>query len=50
MPFLGGDADVGNARGMFDIVLSVPAKRNPVRLARDDIDDVEYAIGLHAST
>jgi len=51
MPFLGGDADVGDAEGLFDIVLSVPGEGQRLfALPRDDIDDVEYAIGLHAST
>ncbi|HOX70731.1 MAG TPA: acetyl-CoA hydrolase/transferase C-terminal domain-containing protein [Dokdonella sp.] len=51
MPFLGGDADVGDGGQLFDVILDVPAQ--PQRLfavPREDVDDVEYAIGLHAST
>lgn len=51
LPYLGGDADVGTGAGLFDIVLDTPAL--PQRLfsiPREDIDDVEHAIGLHAST
>jgi acyl-CoA hydrolase len=51
LPFLGGDADVGNGQDLFDIVLSTPESRQRLfALPRKDVDDVDYAIGLHAST
>lgn len=51
MPFLSGDADVGSAEGLFDIVLDAPAETQKLfALPRNAVDDVEYAIGLHAST
>jgi acyl-CoA hydrolase len=51
LPFLGGDADVGNGQDLFDIVLSSPdLKQRLFALPRKDVDDVDYAIGLHAST
>ena len=51
LPFLGGDADVGNGEAMFDVVLSNPNQRQRLfALPREDVDDAEYAIGLHAST
>jgi acyl-CoA hydrolase len=51
LPFLGGDADVGNGQDVFDIVLSTPDHAQRLfALPRKDVDDVDYAIGLHAST
>ena len=51
MPFLAGDADVGNAEGLFDIVLDAPGETQKLfALPRNAVDDVEHAIGLHAST
>ena len=51
LPFLGGDADVGDGQDVFDIVLRTPDLRQRLfALPREDVDDVEYAIGLHAST
>ncbi|MEP6880717.1 MAG: acetyl-CoA hydrolase, partial [Dokdonella sp.] len=51
LPFLGGDADVGNGEAMFDVVLSTPnLGQRLFALPREDVDDAEYAIGLHAST
>lgn len=51
LPFLGGDADVGNGEGLFDVVLDTPdTAQRLFALPRDDVDEVEYAIGLHAST
>ncbi|HMM66116.1 MAG TPA: acetyl-CoA hydrolase/transferase C-terminal domain-containing protein [Dokdonella sp.] len=51
LPFLGGDADVGDGESLFDVVLDAPeGGQRLFALPRDDVDDVEYAIGLHAST
>ncbi|MGB0132852.1 acetyl-CoA hydrolase/transferase C-terminal domain-containing protein [Dokdonella sp.] len=51
LPFLGGDADVGSGESLFDIVLDAPGQPQRLfALPREDIEDVEYAIGLHAST
>lgn len=51
LPFLGGDADVGNGHELFDIVLATPdMKQRLFALPREDVDDAEYSIGLHAST
>ncbi|MEZ5462301.1 acetyl-CoA hydrolase/transferase C-terminal domain-containing protein [Dokdonella sp.] len=51
LPFLGGDADVGAGTDLFDIVLDAPDPPQTLfALPRKEIDDVEYAIGLHAST
>jgi acyl-CoA hydrolase len=51
LPFLGGDADVGDGSDVFDIVLTTPdARQRLFALPRKDVDDVDYAIGLHAST
>lgn len=51
LPFLGGDADVGNGDELFDIVLDTPGQPQKLfALPRKEIDDVEYAIGLNAST
>lgn len=51
LPFLGGDAAVGSAEGLFDIVLDTPDQPQKLfALPHKAIDDVEYAIGLHAST
>lgn len=50
LPFLGGDADVGDGGALFDIVLDATGlPQRLFALPREDIDDVEYAIGLHAS-
>lgn len=49
LPFLGGDADV--AASMFDVLLDAPgAPQHLFGLPREDVDDAEHAIGLHAST
>ncbi len=49
MPFLGGDAVVGAA--FFDALVDEPATDQRLfALPREDVDDVEHAIGLHAST
>ncbi len=49
MPFLGGDALVDAA--FFDALVDEPATdRRLFALPREDVDDVEHAIGLHAST
>ncbi len=51
LPFLGGDADVGNGEAMFDVVLSTPnLGQRLFALPRESVDAVEYAIGLNAST
>ncbi len=51
LPFLGGDADVGDGESVFDIVLAGPSLRQRLfALPREVVDDAEYAIGLHAST
>ena len=51
LPFLGGDADVGDGEALFDVVVSNPNLRQRLfALPREDVDDAEYAIGLHAST
>ncbi|HET9032710.1 MAG TPA: acetyl-CoA hydrolase/transferase C-terminal domain-containing protein [Dokdonella sp.] len=51
LPFLSGDADVGAGEELFDIVLDTPAlSQRLFALPREDVDDAEYAIGLHAST
>jgi acyl-CoA hydrolase len=49
LPFLGGEADVGAER--FDLLLDEddPPQRL-FGLPREDVDEVEHAIGLHAST
>ncbi len=50
LPFLGGDADVGDGEDLFDVVLdAAEGGQRLFALPRDDVDDVEYAIGLHAS-
>ncbi len=49
LPFLGGDADVPVQ--LFDVLVDDAGK--PQRLfaiPREDVDEVEHAIGLHAST
>ncbi len=49
LPFLGGDAEVGG--DLFDLLLDEPGHDQPLfALPREDVDDAEYAIGLHAST
>lgn len=49
LPFLGGDADV--AASMFDVLLDAPGvPQHLFGLPREDVDDAEHAIGLHAST
>ena len=50
LPFLGGDADVGAANELFDIVLCTKQQQRLFALPRANVDDAEYAIGLHAST
>ncbi len=51
LPFLGGDSDVGSGEELFDIVLSTPGREQRLfGLPREEVDDAEYAIGLHAST
>lgn len=51
LPFLGGDADIADACGVLDIVLEDASSSHRLfALPREDVDDVEYAIGLHAST
>ncbi|MBN8481159.1 MAG: acetyl-CoA hydrolase [Xanthomonadales bacterium] len=49
MPFLEGDACVGAT--FFDAIVDEPATEQALfALPREDVDDVEHAIGLHAST
>jgi acyl-CoA hydrolase len=48
LPFLGGDAEV--EAHLFDIVVDDAPPQPLFALPRDAIDDVEHAIGLHAST
>ena len=49
MPFLGGDAEVEST--LFDLLLESADAAPPLfALPRENIDDVEHAIGLHAST
>ena len=50
LPFLGGDADVGDGDDLFDIILDSKHRQRLFALPRGSIDDAEYAIGLHAST
>ncbi len=51
LPFLGGDADVGDGSDLFDLVLATAELRQRLfALPREDVDNAEYAIGLHAST
>lgn len=51
LPFLGGDADIGDGGGVLDVVLDDPSGGQRLfALPREDVDDIEYAIGLHAST
>ena len=50
LPFLGGDADVGAADALFDIILCTTPQQPLFALPHGKVDDVEYAIGLHAST
>ncbi|HET6546473.1 MAG TPA: acetyl-CoA hydrolase/transferase C-terminal domain-containing protein [Rhodanobacteraceae bacterium] len=48
LPFLGGAAEVG--AGLFDLVIDEARPPQPLfALPRDPIDNVEHAIGLHAS-
>ena len=49
MPFLGGDAAVEG--GLFDVIVEDAAADQPLfAVPREDVDDCEHAIGLHAST
>ncbi|MEO8010866.1 MAG: acetyl-CoA hydrolase, partial [Dokdonella sp.] len=49
LPFLGGDADV--PLQLFDILLCDPGHAQRLfAVPREDVDDVEHAIGLHASS
>ena len=50
LPFLGGDADVGEANELFDIILRTDQRQRLFALPRGSVDDAEHAIGLHAST
>jgi len=50
LPFLGGDADVGAADALFDIILCTAPQQPLFALPHGSVDDVEHAIGLHAST
>lgn len=51
LPFLGGDADIGDGEGVLDVLLEdAPCRQRLFALPREDVDDVEYSIGLHAST
>ena len=50
LPFLGGDADVGDGGELFDIVLCAKQRQRLFALPHGSVDDTEYAIGLHAST
>ncbi len=49
LPFLGGAADVGEAKELFDIILCSAQRQRLFALPHDSVDDVGYAIGLHAS-
>src|SRR5690606_14360951 len=49
LPFLGGDADVGAADALFDIILCTAPQQPLFALPHGSVDDVEHAIGLHAS-
>lgn len=49
LPFLGHDAEV--AAELFDVLLPLPAPAHALfAVPREPVDDVEYAIGYHAST
>ena len=51
LPFLAGDADISDGCGVLDFVLEdASCSHRLFALPREDVDDVEYAIGLHAST
>ncbi len=50
LPFLGGDADVGDGVELFDIILDSKQRQRLFALPHGSVDDTEYAIGLHAST
>jgi len=48
LPFLGGDAEVDG--GLFDLLVDDTPPQPLFALPHEDVDDAEYAIGLHAST